>query len=754
LRADGERAEQIRVEENAGAAQFGAMHLNHRPCSRRQFLAVSTTGLAALGWAGLGSLRAVRPALGAAPPNPTRRWYETAYRRAVIDMHIPDWDERFLAEFNPDQYVRMLVTSRAQSIVCYAQSHVGLFNYPTKIGQQHRGLKGRDVVGELIARCHAHGIAVVLYTSLIHDRWAFDNHPEWRMRRHDGSEYGQGSRYGVVCPNSPYREYVRAWVQELCERYDFEGLRFDMTFWVGVCYCAHCQKRFAEEVAGEMPRTVNWLDERWVAFQRKREEWLADFAAVATGTVRRLKPQATVEHQASTFPLSWTFGVGAPLVAQNDFLQGDFYGDSLQGSFVRKLLEELTPHRPFGYETSFSVELRDHTGSKSEALLEAKASAALADNAAFVFIDAMDPAGAVNPRSHRRMGRVFERLDPYYRHLGGRRVSDIAVYYSLESKFDFRGNHRPVGQADASDGHTASAMMAARWLIARHLPLGVITKKSLPRLADFKVLVLSNVNLMDEEEAAAIREYVRAGGSLYASGGSSLVHQAGRHQTDFMLGDVLGVTLRRADWSDREHYIAPTAAGQACFADYDAKYPAFVKGYGMEVAARAGALVLATTTLPWPAPSPTQFSSIHSNPPWQPTEWPELVFHRFGQGRVVYASSLLETVESLGDTFIRLIRLLHADYRAEAEAPSAVELTLFHQPDRQRYLLSLVNFQKDLPNLPVEGIRVRLRLGPGRVREVLHLPKGKGIPFRERVGVVTFTAPRLETLAMFAIKVA
>ena len=30
----------------------------------------------------------------------------------------------------------------------------------------------------------------------------------------------------------------------------------------------------------------------------------------------------------------------APLVPQNDFLQGDFYGDSLQGSFVRKLLAQ------------------------------------------------------------------------------------------------------------------------------------------------------------------------------------------------------------------------------------------------------------------------------------------------------------------------------------------------------------------------------------------------------------------------------
>ena len=83
---------------------------------------------------------------------------------------------------------------------------------------------------------------------------------------------------------------------------------------------------------------------------------------------------------------------------RNDFLQGDFYGDALQGSFVRKLLEDLTPSRPFGYETSFSVSLQDHTARKSEALLEAKASAAIADAAAFIFIDAIDPVGTVNPQ--------------------------------------------------------------------------------------------------------------------------------------------------------------------------------------------------------------------------------------------------------------------------------------------------------------------------------------------------------------------
>ena len=96
----------------------------------------------------------------------------------------------------------------------------------------------------------------------------------------NGGYFGQGSRHGFVCPNSPYHEYVRAWTRELAERYDCEGVRFDMTFWTCVCYCPHCQKRWREEVGGELPRTVNWTDERWVQFQRKREELFGEFAAI------------------------------------------------------------------------------------------------------------------------------------------------------------------------------------------------------------------------------------------------------------------------------------------------------------------------------------------------------------------------------------------------------------------------------------------------------------------------------------------
>ena len=69
----------------------------------------------------------------------------------------------------------------------------------------------------------------------------------------------------------------------------------------------------------------------------------------------------------------------------------------------------------------------------------------------------------------------------------------------------------------------------------------------------------------------------------------------------------------------------------------------------MKVEAHPDTTVLATTTLPWSSPDPSRFSSIHSDPPWQPTDHPELVLHRCGQGRALYSSGVLENVDAFGE---------------------------------------------------------------------------------------------------------
>jgi hypothetical protein len=267
-----------------------------------------------------------------------------------------------------------------------------------------------------------------------------------------------------------------------------------------------------------------------------------------------------------------------------------------------------------------------------------------------------------------------------------------------------------------------------------------------------KVLILPAVNMMDEGEIAAIRAWVERGGKLLATGWTSIVDTSGRARKDFGLGDVFGVALRSPSWTAWPHYVAPRGDGEGLFGDFSKSYPAFVRTTGQELATRTGSdvRVLATTTMVWPASDPTRFSSIHSNPPWQPTDRPEVVENRFGQGRALYCASPIETVASLTDSFVRLVRRLEDHFSFEADAPEAVEVTLFRQPERHRYRLSLINFQKDLPNIPVLNIPVRLAL-PGRVHRVSQVPGDRPIAHTLSDGIVRFTVPRLETLAMYIV---
>jgi hypothetical protein len=676
-----------------------------------------------------------------------------------VDQHITDHDPRFLSQFDAEAYVQMLRLARVQSAIIYAHSHVGLCFFPTKVGPVHGALGDRDFFGEVVETAHAAGIAGVAYLSAIFDTAAYRANPDWRIRDVAGNETAAHSRYGVCCPNAPYRSYIASLGAEVVARYPVEGVRFDMTFWPTVCYCRHCRGRFRAETGLELPEVINWHDPHWVRFQRRREAWLTDFAATLTEAVRTANPDVSVEHQSSVYTFNWRFGVTADLAEHSDFLQGDFYGDSLQGAIARKLFHNLSPSRPAAFETCVSVDLGNYTVLKSEALLRAKAAAALADGCAFVFIDSIDPVGTLNRAAYDRMGRVFESLQGYQDAVGevgtADLVQDVAVYLGTEAKVDFADNGRRIdssGGWGGSNPHVDAVVSACRTLQENHIPLGVITRRDLGRLDRHKLVILPNVLMLSRTEAQAFREYVRSGGALYASRWTSLVTSEGERLADFLLADVLGVKWE-GETEEAFTYMGPVPGEEALFEGYDRLHPPGLTMPQMVVRAAEGATVLATVTLPYTNPAdPERFASIHNNPPGRPTEHPALVLNRFGAGRALYAAGDIESMEPHRDVFLRLLRRLVGDFSFTAEAPRCIEVTLMRQPQGKRSLISLVNFQKDLPNLPVSDIRLTVRLDGATLRRLQLLPDGTDWSFSVEGDRVCFTAPVVETLCMFALE--
>ena len=668
-------------------------------------------------------------------------------------MHIADWDERFLSQFDPQRYVETVCLAQPTAAMVYAHSHAGHCYYPTEVGHQHASLHGRNIFGEVIDGFHKRGLDVIAYYSLIVDDDAYRAHADWRIVLVNGEDAAEKSRFGVCCPNSPYREYAALHVAELCKRFQFEGIFLDMTFWPKVCYCPHCQRRFAAEAGGPLPKVINWEDPSWVRFQRKREAWLVEFAHDITRAIRNVAPGVSIQHQGSTYLLDWRFGVTERLAAANDYLGGDFYGDALEGSVARKLYHNLSPHLPFEFMTSFCVNVQNHTARKPKELLQAKASACLADGAAFLFIDAIDPVGTLNPATYERMGQVFEATRPYERFVGGDLVQDVAIYISTEAKHDPADNGKAVDDPRLSNArpHVDAMVCVARTPIEEHIPFGVITRNSLGRLARHKLIILPNVLALGPEEAEAFRAYVRGGGALYASRHTSLITSDGVRHADFLLADVLGISFA-GETREAFTYIAPIAGAEALFSGYTAPWPLPLDHAQVLIKAHPGTQVLGYTVLPYTDPAePRRFASIHSNPPGIPTAYPAVTLNRYGRGKAIYVAGALEGMDIHRDTFSNLVRSLTGPFSVEAQAPKAVEVTTFHQRERTRSLISLVNFQKQLPNIPVSGVRIRVRLAGQSVKQLFLLPWEQNWPYEVAGDSVEFTAPTLDTLLMFAL---
>jgi Beta-galactosidase len=678
-------------------------------------------------------------------------WYKTAYHRNVVDMHITADSDDFLTCFDTDNYVEMLKLSRAQSAVVYAHSHVGMTYFPTKFGYMHPNLHGRDIFSEICDGCHREGINVVAYFSLIFDTWAYDNHPHWRMRHANGDDWSGRDRFGVCCPNSSgYRAYLKKVITELCDGYDFEGIRFDMTFWPGFCYCDNCRRRFREEYGAELPVTMNWTDKTWVAYQRSRERWLCEFAHEITSLIRIIKPGITVEHQSSVFNQHYGFGVSAELSDENDFLQGDFYGGYIQGSCACKIFYNLSPNLPCGFETSSNVTLADHTTVKSPELLELKAEMAIANSCAFIFIDAIDPIGTLDPYVYQTMSRVFDKTSRFEPFVGGELVQDVALYLSTESKFSFSENGRHVDSAAFVSEHLDSTWNAARALIRNHIPFGIITRKNLPELKKFKMLLLCDVLMMSEEEISAIREYVRAGGKLYASKYSSLTLSDGTRLSNFGLADVFG-----ADYTgiteDNVTYLVPEDT-EFFPAHINDTHPLYIDGSQIEITARDGAITAARLCKPYFEPQKRRpFSSIHSNPPGPVEESAAMTVNCFGAGECVYCAAELENNISHGNIFAGIVKsLLGEKISFEGDAPRQVEVTIFDHGARLQ--ANFLTFQEELPNLPIPAFNVVIKTSRRSVEAVRLLPDGYILDFTDNGSQVTFTVPDFDNFCICSVE--
>ena len=679
-------------------------------------------------------------------------WIENNYRRNLMDMHIDDWNPEFLSKLDIKEYVEALKDAGVQAAMVKAKPHTGLCYYPSKIGRMHKGLKGVDFLGNMIKECHENGIAVEVYYSQIFDNWAYEEHPDWRVVTAEGKnmrEYRKQpnfktGRYGIVCPNNmEYREYVKQNLTELNEKYDFEGMFLDMTFWPEVCYCASCRKRYKEETGKEIPRIVDWKNEQWKEFAYKRDEWMAEFARFSTECIKKVKPEVTVEHQFSRITGAWLDGSSEMLTEAVDYSGGDYYGGFLQQTFINKYYKNVSPNLPFIYHTSrCDPELIYHTTTKTEEELILHVFTALVHNGAFLLVDAINPDGSIVPEIyHGLMKKVYEKTKKYEPYINGNLEHDASIWFASHAKYDPYENGVAVMEKEIQPKYYMDAPVAAASVLRENnIGFEVIGTKNIA--ADSaKVLILSHVANIRDEEMDEIEKYLDRGGNLLISGPIA----------NERLQKLLGVKVTGTTQHDFT-YMSPTDEGAQIFEGFTEETPLTIDmpQVEVEVVDGEGMTILATCTLPYTMTNTEEFAAIHSNPPGIHTGKPCAILKETNKGKIIWTAAPIEMARPYmsRQVFKRLVQKLVDTPVFISNAPKYVEVLKWKKEDT--CYLAVINEQEESPIVPVHDITIDVE---GTEKKAFLIPTGEELKVeRLEDNKLRIYLPKLDVAMMIALR--
>ena len=676
-------------------------------------------------------------------------WFQNSYTRLLIDNHITEDDPSFMTRFDPGNYVAMVKQAGVDAAMVYACCHNGNSYYPTQIGHMHANLKGRDIFGETVTLLRREGITPIAYYTTIYHNHSARTNPAWRMQDVAGSQHG--GRYWWSCPNNPeYREFTKAQIGEVIT-YDVEGTFVDMTFWPIICHCSNCREAYLHATGKEIPSTLHWRDPEWVIFQRFRQSSMASFTQEITHWVKSHK-DITVTHQNSLIIQGWHFGQNNAIADSCDYTSGDFYGGKNQHILGAKILAAASKNQPYEFMTSRCVNLNDHTSMKSEAELRCEAATTLANGGACFFIDAINPDGTLVPDVYERLGRVNHILAPFTRKLKELKpilTADTGLYFSMISHVDEKLNGLSLRKLvenpwSLSTTPPVEEMTGTAVLLDRmHRPYRIVRNDS--SLEGLTTLVVNQALFMSPAETERIRQFVYRGGTLIATGLTSLLAPDGTTRGDFALADVFGVTYTGRTAKNINYLFVE---GQNQYISCNRPAP---------LVEATSAQVLAHTAEPTFDPDDAErWASIHSNPPGIITEYTALTINPYGKGRCIYlAAPILAIQQDAQQTFGKWLfeQFSPSEIVVSTNAPACVEITVLQATTQSAFLVCFVNYQRELPNVSVHNLTAQVKLpGATNPKVVRRVSDGQPLVCTVANGILDIEVPFLETIEMVEVE--
>jgi hypothetical protein len=412
------------------------------------------------------------------------------------------------------------------------------------------GLRPDDdrLLRQFADECHRHQMKLVLGLPPFPPVELVQKHPQWRVYPDDSGmalripvENDLGTR--VCCNLGPWGDYLIDVCCELVDDYHVDGFSFDGNYHPPLCYCPACKEAYRGDQNAKLPTRADLDDVAYRQYVVWRGERLEDHYRRMQ---RRLKSK-----NAGAVLMSWSVNAGRyghflhlpaamptrlnrlfDLPMQEWWLDETNFGGSLAPAFGAAYLRAVTGDRPNASE-AYLMSRGNPYGADSFPTHERRTRNLLALTNGSIAAESF--GWPMPPESTEA---IFEQVRQRETWLTRTHRLPWAGQLVSEQTRQF------YAYRDVPERFLPHQFGAFRCACEEHLPLSLVNDWDVTAdaLSAYAVLLLPNAAALSDQQANAVREYVRMGGGLVASAETSLFDELGRPRGDFALADLFGVS--------------------------------------------------------------------------------------------------------------------------------------------------------------------------------------------------------------------
>lgn len=589
------------------------------------------------------------------------------WRKVHLDFHNSKYIPAIGDKFDEEVWGDRLVAGNVDSIVVFAKDMHGYFYYPSRYGPVHPGLSF-DLLGAQVKACRERNIAVYAYYCVAWDHHLAETHPEWNMRKRDGSDYrpkeGEIPGWTALClGNTDFVDLVSQHVKEFVTLYQLDGAWLDMAEPIAPeCYCSTCMKEIRQEGNDPFDKEVQRAHQNanFIRFHQRMHDLVHSIRTGCQADFNDIGLSRVSERA------EWLDNIDIEALPTGGW--GYYYAPA-QIRYQRNFGVPV-----FGMTGRFVSSWADFGGLKLPQQLDTELASIVANAARCDVGDQMPPNGELDRAVYHVLGKSFGRikmLEPWLEQASP--VTEAALLIP----------DRPLERLRESYIYGITKLM-----IEAQLQFDVVEEGQ--KWEDYSLVVIPDDLMLRDESIERLHKFVSGGGAVLVS------HHAGLSAT------------KRDSW----------LAGYGLHYEGDSKFtPAYMvteDGFAGEIPGYAYALYNGASQ--WRAESPARSLAMLGEPLFQRsaahyTSHRQTPFsHVTGYTMLAVSGKVGLAAFPLGSSyydkgywiyraaFMKLLDEIYPLRLIESKAPLNTEITITWQPAdpeikrRERYLVHLVNW--------------------------------------------------------------